>query len=149
MPPQLFDASGPITETKRFLPRAKMSWAENILLSHPYARSKTHLALINCIEPDLKANERGRLASTCLRSHTFEELYIEVAKAASGLRRLGIGVGDRVAAFTPNNAEAVVLVIATSSIGAIWSSVSPEFGVNSVLERFVQVSDSSFMVMCQ
>ena len=97
------------------------------------------MALISSIEPDPTVDERDRLASSDLQSFTFDELYIQVARAASGLRTLGIGVGDRVAAFTPNNAEAVVLVIATSSLGAIWSSVSPEFGVTSVLERFVQV----------
>ena len=124
-----------------------MSWAENILLSHPFARSKTQLAIINCIEPDPTVDERDRLASSHLQSLTFDQLYVQVAKAASGLRRLGVGVGDRVAAFTPNNAEAVVLVIATSSLGAIWSSVSPEFGVSSVLERFVQVG-RSFLCFC-
>lgn len=132
-------------ETKRFRANAKMNWAENIILGHPMARSKTHLAMINLIEPDPSASGRDRLDSTHLRSLTWDELYLEVAQVASGLKKLGVRPGDRVAAFTPNNVEAVTFVLATSSLGAIYSSVSPEFGVNPVLERFVQVSgDQTF-----
>ncbi len=111
-----------------------------MLLGHPFARSKTQLAIINVIEPDTTAQTQDSLASTFLRSHTFDELYLEVAQAASGLKKLGVGHGDRVAAFTPNNAEAVILLLAASSLGSIYSTVSPEFGVPAVLERFVQVS---------
>jgi len=117
-----------------------MNWAENMLLGHPFARSKTQLAIINVIEPDTTAQTQDSLASTFLRSHTFDELYLEVAQAASGLKKLGVGHGDRVAAFTPNNAEAVILLLAASSLGSIYSTVSPEIGVPAVLERFVQVS---------
>ncbi len=91
-----------------------MNWAENMLLGHPFARSKTQLAIINVIEPDTTAQTQDSLASTFLRSHTFDELYLEVAQAASGLKKLGVGHGDQ--------------------------TVSPEFGVPAVLERFVQVS---------
>ncbi len=128
-----------MTETKRFLGRAKMNWAENMLLGHPFVRSRTQLALVNVIEPAATASKEGKLDSTFLRSHTFDELYLEVAQVASGLRKLGVREGDRVAAFTPNNSEAVIFVLATSSLGGVFSSVSPEFGVPAVLERFHQV----------
>ncbi len=115
-----------------------------MLLSHTFARSKTQLALINLIEPDPALPKSDRIASTFLRSFTWDELYIEVANLARGLKKLGVVVGDRVVAMTPNNAEAVMMVLAVSSIGAIWSSVAPEFGAASVLERFVQVSRKGF-----
>src|SRR5690606_30645595 len=68
-----------------------------------------------------------------------DELREQVARARAGLRRLGVGRGDRVVAFLPNVAEAVVAFLATASLGAIWSSCPPEFGVPSVLDRFRQI----------
>ena len=56
------------------------------------------------------------------------------------MRKLGIGVGDRVAGYLPNCPEAIEIMAATSSIGAIWSSTSPDFGVNGVLDRYQQIS---------
>ena len=94
------------------------------------------------MEPDPSISSKtAKLEDTLVRTHTWNDLYIEVAQATSGLRKLGVGVGDRVVALTPNNSEAVILVLATSSLGAIWSSVAPEFGVTAVLERFTQVGD--------
>jgi acetoacetyl-CoA synthetase len=70
------------------------------------------------------------------------ELAAAVGAAAAGLRRLGVGAGDRVAAFVPNGPEAVIALLATASIGAIWSSCSPEFGASAVVERFRQIEPS-------
>ncbi len=70
---------------------------------------------------------------------SYRELADRVGRAAQGLRSLGVGEGDRVAAFLPNIADAVVLFLATASLGAIWSSCAPEFGVASVLDRFRQI----------
>jgi acetoacetyl-CoA synthetase len=67
------------------------------------------------------------------------ELRAEVASIAAGLRSAGVGKGDRVAAFLPNCPEAVIAMLAASSIGAIWSSCSPDFGVNGVIDRFGQI----------
>ncbi|HEY6559535.1 MAG TPA: acetoacetate--CoA ligase [Polyangiaceae bacterium] len=67
------------------------------------------------------------------------ELAERVARAAAGLRRLGVGKGDRVVAFMPNAPETLIAFLATASLGAIWSSCSPEFGVQSVLDRFRQI----------
>lgn len=70
---------------------------------------------------------------------TYHELNAEVARVAGALRAMGVGVGDRVAAFMPNLPETVIAMLATTSIGAIWSSCSPDFGVNGVLDRFGQI----------
>jgi acetoacetyl-CoA synthetase len=70
-------------------------------------------------------------------SHT--ELRAEVASIAAGLKSSGVGKGDRVAGFLPNCPEAVVAMLATTSLGAIWSSCSPDFGINGVVDRFGQI----------
>jgi acetoacetyl-CoA synthetase len=70
---------------------------------------------------------------------TAAELRDAVARARAGLQRLGVGRGDRVAAFLPNVPEAMVGLLATASLGAIWTSCAPEFGVRSVVDRFSQV----------
>ncbi|HYI61564.1 MAG TPA: acetoacetate--CoA ligase [Acidimicrobiales bacterium] len=70
---------------------------------------------------------------------TWGELAGLVARAAAGLRRLGVGPGDRVAAYAPNVPETLVAFLATASIGAVWSSCAPEFGTRSVIDRFAQI----------
>ena len=71
---------------------------------------------------------------------TRDELRALVARARTGLARLGVGNGDRVAAFLPNGLEALVAFLACASLGATWSSCSPEFGEGSVLDRFSQIA---------
>ena len=73
------------------------------------------------------------------RALTFDELRRAVADVAAGLKAAGIGKGDRVAGFLPNAPEAVIAMLAAASIGAIWSSCSPDFGVNGVVDRFGQI----------
>jgi acetoacetyl-CoA synthetase len=70
---------------------------------------------------------------------TWGELRSQVARTAAGLRELGVGPGDRVVAYLPNIPETVVAFAATASIGAIWSSCSPDFGAASVVDRFAQI----------
>lgn len=70
---------------------------------------------------------------------SYAQLYNRVAALADGLRQAGVVAGDRVAGFVPNCPEAVIAMLATTSIGAIWSSCSPDFGVNGVLDRFNQI----------
>jgi len=67
------------------------------------------------------------------------ELREQVAAVAAGLRALGVGRGDRVVAYMPNIPEAIVAFLATASIGAVWSSCSPDFGPASVVDRFAQI----------
>jgi acetoacetyl-CoA synthetase len=71
---------------------------------------------------------------------TWGELRGKVAACAGGLRSLGVGRGDRVVAYLPNVAEAVVAFLAVASIGAVWSSASPDFGAGSLIDRFAQIS---------
>jgi acetoacetyl-CoA synthetase len=73
------------------------------------------------------------------RTMTFGELRAAVGGAANVLRTLGVGRGDRVAAVVPNSPDAVVALLATASLGAVWTSCSPEFGADSVVVRFAQV----------
>jgi acetoacetyl-CoA synthetase len=67
------------------------------------------------------------------------ELRAQVAAVAAGLRELGVGRGDRVVAYMPNIPEAIVAFLATASLGAVWSSCSPDFGPASVVDRFAQI----------
>ena len=82
----------------------------------------------------------GLLENGERRSVTFNELFIEVEKLAHAMRSHGITKGDRVTGFMPNIIETVVAMLATSSIGAIWSSCSPDFGINGVCDRFGQIA---------
>jgi len=70
---------------------------------------------------------------------TFGQLREQVARARAGLRRLGVGRGDRVVAYLPNIPETLVAFLATASLGAVWASCAPEFGARSVVDRFGQV----------
>ncbi|MEJ2084274.1 MAG: acetoacetate--CoA ligase [Acidobacteriota bacterium] len=70
---------------------------------------------------------------------TYDQLRQQVFRARAGLESLGVGQGDRVVAYLPNCPEALIALLATASLGAIWSSCPPEFGVDSVLDRFQQI----------
>jgi acetoacetyl-CoA synthetase len=100
-----------------------------------YARNALRAAQTDPDRPAIIAHdERGRTASL-----SYAELSHEVARVAAGLRGLGVTRGDRVAAFLPNVPESVIALLATASIGAIWSSCSPDFGTRSVVDRFAQI----------
>ena len=73
------------------------------------------------------------------RTVTYAELYAEVARCAAALDGVGVGPGDRVAGYLPNIVETVVAMLATTALGAIWSSTSPDFGFQGVLDRFGQI----------
>lgn len=79
-------------------------------------------------------NEHGQR-----RELTRRQLRDEVARVADGLKRAGVKYGDRVAGLLPNIPETVIAMLATTSLGAIWSSCSPDFGVNAVVDRFGQI----------
>ena len=82
----------------------------------------------------LHLNERSPLAEIC-----WEELGGKVRILATQLRKLGLKRGDRVVAYVPNIPEALIMMLATTSIGAIWSSCGPDFGTPGVLDRFSQL----------
>jgi len=106
----------------RWFPGAKLNYAENLL----HYRDD-HPALI-------AYNEIGQR-----RVLSYRQLCAEVARVASTLKDLGVQPGDRVAGFLPNVPETVVAMLAASSIGAIWTSCSPDFGIAGVLDRFGQI----------
>jgi len=78
---------------------------------------------------------------------TYDELREQVARARAGLQRVGVTLGDRVAAYLPNVPEAVVAMLAAASLGAIWSSCAPEFGVRAVVDRFGQIDPKVLLVV--
>ena len=77
---------------------------------------------------------------------TYAQLYDEVARLVKGLKACGVGPGDRVAGFLPNMPEAVTAMLAATSIGAVWSSCSPDFGIKGVLDRFGQIKPKVLFV---
>jgi acetoacetyl-CoA synthetase len=70
---------------------------------------------------------------------SYKELYTQVAAVAKALRALGIRPGDRVVGFMPNMMETIIAMLAATSLGAVWSSCSPDFGIKGVLDRFGQI----------
>ncbi|MFQ6613269.1 MAG: acetoacetate--CoA ligase [Fidelibacterota bacterium] len=74
-----------------------------------------------------------------LRSLTYHELYDQVSRVQQALIQCGVRKGDRVAGFLPNLPETVIAMLAATSLGAVWSSSSPDFGINGVLDRFTQI----------
>lgn len=77
---------------------------------------------------------------------TYAELYDLVARAAKAMKDAGVGVGDRIAGFMPNMPQTIVAMLATTSIGATWSSCSPDFGIKGVLDRFGQIKPKILFV---
>src|SRR5829696_3576932 len=82
-----------------------------------------------------------------LDTWTWGRLRAETARLASALRALGVGPGDRVAAYLPNVPETVAAFLATASLGAVWSSAAPEFGAQSVIDRFAQIEPKVLLVV--
>jgi acetoacetyl-CoA synthetase len=100
---------------------ARLNFAENLL-----RRKDNHIAIIFWGEDSVK------------REITYAELFEQVRSVAAGFRKLGLKKNDRVAAFMPNIPETIIAMLAATSIGAIWSSTSPDFGIRGVLDRFSQ-----------
>ncbi|GGM34224.1 acetoacetate--CoA ligase [Dactylosporangium sucinum] len=108
-----------------WFPGARLNYAENVLRMPGIADD----------EPVVLARSQTRGPVTL----TAAELREQVRRARAGLRRLGVGPGDRVAAYAPNIPETFVLMLATASLGAIFSSCAPEFGTRSVVDRWRQI----------
>jgi acetoacetyl-CoA synthetase len=106
----------------RFFPDARLNFAENML-----RRRDDGPAMIFRAEDKVE------------RSMSWAELYDSVSRLSQALRANGVGSGDRVAGFVPNMPETIVAVLASASLGAVWTSCSPDFGVQGVLDRFGQV----------
>ena len=107
----------------KWFPNVRLNFAQNLL------RFKDdRVALI-------ARNEWGHK-----REYTYAELHEEVGRLAHALRAAGVGLGDRVAGFLPNIPETVIAMLATASLGATWSSCSPDFGIEGVVDRFGQIA---------
>ena len=78
---------------------------------------------------------------------SWEQLRQQVASVSQALAYFGVGPGDRVVGLLPNRPEAVVAMLATASLGAVWSSCSPDFGPNGVLDRFGQIGAKAMFVI--
>ena len=106
----------------RWFTGTKLNFAENVL-RHDYPRTA-----IEWIREDGKESQLS-----------FEQIRTQVAQCANALRSLGVVKGDRVAGILPNSPEAIIVSMATISLGAIWSSCSPDFGIDGILDRFAQI----------
>jgi acetoacetyl-CoA synthetase len=108
-------------EAAEWFPDASLNFAENLL------RRKDHATAIY-----FRAEDQAEY------SLTYQALYTQVASVAAWLKAHGLEPGDRVAAYLPNLPEAVVAMLAATSLGAVWTSTSPDFGEDSVIDRFGQ-----------
>lgn len=126
--PYLVD--GDLMPGAQFFPEARLNYAENIL-----AHSRSGDALVFWSEGGVKSRQSWR------------DLRREVAGFQGWLTAAGVGVTDRVAALLPNHPAAVAAMLATSSIGAVWSSCSPDFGVDGAVDRLAQI-EPRVLVVC-
>ena len=107
----------------RWFPGAKLNYAENLLRR----RADDEEAIVFWGEDKVK------------RRLTQAELYDQVSRLQQALSEMGVGEGDRVAGFMPNLPETVIAMLATAALGAVWTSCSPDFGVQGVMDRFGQI----------
>ncbi len=114
----------------KFLPNSKLNFAENLLSKNNKDKAITFIS------------ENG-----FREERSWHELNLNVSKISKFLKNIKIKKGDRVAAYLPNSIEAVEAFIASSSLGTIWSSCSPDFGVKGVVERFSQINPKFLFVV--
>jgi acetoacetyl-CoA synthetase len=117
-------SGGPMPDV-RWFPEATLNYAQNALRAAQTDPDRTAVVFRS------EGGRRGGL--------TYGELAREVSRVRGTLRALGVAKGDRVAAYLPNAPEALIGLLATASLGAIWSSCSPDFGARSVIDRFAQI----------
>ncbi len=115
-------------EDARFFEGARLNYAQNLL-----RKNDASPALMFWGEDKVK------------RTMSWAELHVAVSRAQQALQAQGVREGDRVAALMPNMPEAIIGLLASSSLGAIWSSASPDFGVQGVLDRFGQIEPKVFI----
>jgi acetoacetyl-CoA synthetase len=107
----------------RWFPNVRLNFAQNLL-----RYNDDRIALIF----------RGEAGDT--QQYSFAELRLQVARLAAAMRASKVVAGDRIAGFMPNLPQTIIAMLASTSIGAIWTSCSPDFGINGVLDRFGQVA---------
>ena len=117
-------------ERSRWFPDAELNFAENLLR---FRDDKEAIVF---------RDEDGNRSSL-----SYNELYVIAGSVAAEFHKLGIGKGDRVAAILPNIPEAIIAMLATTWLGAVWSSCSPDFGTDGILERFKQI-EPKLLISC-
>ena len=113
-----------------WFPEAKLNFAENLLRRRDAAD-----ALVFWGEDQVK------------RRMSYGEVYDAVSRTAQAMTAAGVKEGDRIAAFMPNMPETIIFMLAASSLGAIWSSCSPDFGAQGVIDRFGQIEPKLFFAV--
>ena len=132
-----FEAGSPVlvrgkgAEGAHWFPGATLNYADQV------ARQEPERAAVIALD---EAGNRTEV--------TYGELLAAAGRAAAGLRRLGVGEGDRVAAVLPNGLPAIIAFLATAGIGAVWSSCAPEFGAPSMVDRFRQI-EPKVLIICE
>ena len=119
----------------QWFPGATLNYARHAVAPRPGAPADDELAII--------AHSQTRDPIEL----SWGELRDQVARARKGLQRLGVGRGDRVAAYLPNIPETVVAFLATASLGATWAACAPEFGARSVIDRFAQIEPTVLLAI--
>jgi acetoacetyl-CoA synthetase len=114
----------------RWFPESRLNYAENLLRRQD--------------ERQFAISFRGENGET--RRLTYDDLYRQVSQAAQALQKDGVKPGDRVAGVLPNLPETIVAMLATASLGAVWSSCSPDFGVPGIVDRFGQIGPQVLFV---
>lgn len=112
-----------LIEKAQFFPDARLNYAENLL------RRRDDAVAVSFYGED-----------KVVQKLTFKEIYQHSASIANFLLKSGVKEGDRVAGYLPNMPQTIIAMLATASIGAIWSSCSPDFGAQGVVDRFSQVN---------
>jgi len=115
-----------------FLPNSKLNFGENLLSKNNNEKAITFISENNFRE-----------------ERTWKKLNVNTSKIVHFFKEIKIKKKDRIAAYTPNTIETVEAFIATTSIGAIWSSCSPDFGVKGVIERFSQINPKVLFITDQ
>ena len=115
-----------------FLPGSKLNFGENLLLKNNFDKAITFIS------------ENG-----FREQKSWKQLNLSTSKIIKFLRKISIKKGDRVVAYMPNTIETVEAFIASSSIGSIWSSCSPDFGIRGVVERFSQINPKVLFITDQ
>lgn len=125
---------GALMPGARWFPGATLNYAEHALTPGP-GRDDDDIAVLFSREDGVH------------RTVTHAELRDLVARARAGLLRLGVGRGDRVVALAPNSVQTLVAFLATASLGAVWSSCSPDFGVRAARDRFAQIEPAVLLAV--
>ncbi|KAM8818178.1 acetoacetyl-CoA synthetase isoform 1-T1 [Rhynchonycteris naso] len=121
---EVVDPSKGVADVPEWFKGSRLNYAENLLQHKDNDRAALYVA---------------REGQEEIRKVTFEELRQQVALFAAAMRKMGVRKGDRIVGYLPNGMHAVGAMLAAASIGAVWSSTSPDFGVNGVLDRISQI----------